>query len=489
MTTTTPTTTTTIATPRLDALAAPLLRHPGGDTPVDEVLAVVHALAQSVADTETLPLAEALDRVLAEPLPSPVDVPPHDNAAMDGYAFDGAALQPGRAMRLRCVGKVLAGDVWTTPIAPGDALRIMTGAALPGGLDTVVPHERVQAHADGTVDVPADAVRPGANRRSAGEDLQRGQTALPQGQRLGPAALGLAASLGLAQLRVWRRVRVAYFSTGDELLAPGQPSRPGAIYDSNRFSITALLRRLGAEVMDLGAVPDDPARLRQAFMDAAAQADIVLSSGGASAGDADHTRQLLQALCRDSGGVAFWQVAMRPGRPLVIGQLGRRDQRAPRPPLRPARQPGRCHGQLPALRAARTAAHGRLPGHGPATATARPPGPCHSHQAPWPHRVPARHRATRCRWLARRGHHRPPGLRHPALHGRGAGPHRVAPCVRPAAGGRCCRRDALRRPDLNNGKNTPPWPTPSSGTTTRPSAACRAATGLRSLPACAPTPN
>ncbi len=307
---------------RLDSLASALAQQHSGDMPVEAVAALVLTIAQPVAGTETLPLAQALDRVLVAALPSPVDVPPHDNAAMDGYAFDGSQLQPGRPLALRCVGTVLAGAVWPSPIAAGETLRIMTGAAMPPGLDTVVPGERVTVQADATVLLPADAVRRGANCRHAGEDLRQGQTALPQGQRLGPAALGLAASLGLATLEVHRPVRVACFSTGNELLAPGEPPRPGAIYDSNRFSVGALLRRLGAEVLDFGAVPDDPVELRATFQAAAAQADMVLSSGGASAGDADHTRQLLQALCHDSGGVAFWQVAMRPGRPLVLGQLG-----------------------------------------------------------------------------------------------------------------------------------------------------------------------
>ncbi len=295
-----------------------------GDTPVRDVQAFLEGLARPLSDTETLPLAEALDRVLAAPLVSPLNVPPHPNAAMDGYAFDGAALAATGPLRLRCAGRVLAGQVWSGPVAQGEALRVMTGAALPEAVDTVVPQELVQLHEGGAlVEIPAGAVRRGANRRLRGEDLQRGQVALPQGQWLGPAALGLAASLGVQHLDVCRRLRVAHFSTGDEIQSLGELPRAGAVYDSNRYTITAMLRRLGVEVIDLGVVPDDVARLRSAFSEAAARADVVISSGGVSAGEADHTRAMLHELCDASGGVVFWRVAMRPGRPLVVGHIGK----------------------------------------------------------------------------------------------------------------------------------------------------------------------
>lgn len=275
-------------------------------------------LAQPVTGTETVGVFDALDRVLAEDVVSPLDVPPHDNSAMDGYAFNGSALMGDQALTLHPVeGTAFAGQAWATPVPPGHCLRIMTGAVLPPGVDTVVPLELTQNTADGAITVPAGAVARGANRRLRGEDLQRGGTALRAGDRLGPAALGLIASLGLPTVTVTRRLRVAYFSTGDEILSLGEAPREGAVYDSNRYTVFGLLRRLGAEVIDLGVVKDDPAAIEAAFLQAGAHADAVITSGGVSAGDADHTRALMQRL----GNVVFWRVAMRPGRPMAVGCL------------------------------------------------------------------------------------------------------------------------------------------------------------------------
>ncbi|MDR0214944.1 MAG: molybdopterin molybdenumtransferase MoeA [Comamonas sp.] len=286
-----------------------------------QVLEQLHALLQPlgpVAEQETLSLTDALDRVLAESVICPVNVPPHDNSAMDGYAF--ASAEPsspkGGPQRLHVVGTVLAGAPWTQAIGPGECVKIMTGAVMPAGLDTVVPHEQVTACGD-EIEFDAGSLKPGANRRLCGEDLRQGEAALPAGQRLTPAALGLLASLGLGQVTVRRRLRVAYFSTGDELLSPGAEPREGAIYDSNRFSLQGLLRRMGAHVLDLGSVPDEPAALEERLREAATLADVVMTSGGISAGEADHTRAMLQRL----GTVQFWRVAMRPGRPLAVGLL------------------------------------------------------------------------------------------------------------------------------------------------------------------------
>ena len=268
------------------------------------------------ADMEVLPLFEALGRVLAEDVVSPVDVPPHDNSAMDGYAFDGAALQTGQALRLHCVGTALAGKAWVGHVKPGQCVKIMTGAVMPAGLNTVVPQELVTA-ADGDITVPAGALSLGDNRRHCGEDLALGQTALLKGELVTPARLGLAASLGLATLRCFRLLRVAYFSTGDEILSLGEAPREGAVYDSNRFTVFALLKRLGCHVIDLGVVRDDPALLEAAFRRAAAQADAIITSGGVSVGEADHTKAMMKKL----GDVAFWRIAMRPGRPMAVGRL------------------------------------------------------------------------------------------------------------------------------------------------------------------------
>lgn len=293
---------------------------PAQDLPVDQALQQLDSLLQPlgpVAETESLPLAQALDRVLAEQVLCPLDVPAHDNSAMDGYAFAGSQLSGGGPLVLRVAGQALAGNPWQGTLQAGECIKIMTGAVLPPGLDTVVAHERTEAVDDGHIRIPAGQVRAGDNRRLRGEDLRQGEVALPAGQRLHPAALGLLASLGLAQVQVRRRLRVAYFSTGDEILAPGAAPRAGAVYDSNRFSLTGLLQRLGVQVLDLGVVADQPQALEERLREAAALADVVLTSGGISAGEADHTRAMLQRL----GSVQFWRLAMRPGRPLAVGLL------------------------------------------------------------------------------------------------------------------------------------------------------------------------
>ncbi len=277
-------------------------------------------LAPPLAETDTVSLFEAPGRVLAQDLISPLNVPPHDNSAMDGYAFDGAALRSSAAPDFEVVGTALAGRAWRGTVAAGQCVKIMTGAILPAGLDTVVPQELVtlrQEDGRTRLTFPASLLQPGDNRRLAGEDLMRGQPALRAGERLGPAACGLIASLGLAQVQVVRRLKVAYFSTGDEILSLGESPREGAVYDSNRHTVRALLARLGCEVIDLGVVRDDQALLRQAFTQAAGQADAVITSGGVSVGEADFTK----AMMRELGDVAFWKIAMRPGRPMAVGRI------------------------------------------------------------------------------------------------------------------------------------------------------------------------
>ena len=282
----------------------------------DAVSAFLRQLVEPVTEVQRVPLPAALGRVLAEDVVSPISVPPHDNSAMDGYAFDGAQLRPGQPLRLRCVGTALAGAAWRGALAPGDCVKIMTGAVMPAGLDTVVPQEFIRVEG-AQVELPADVARRGDNRRLLGEDLMAGRVALPRGTRLSPAALGLLASLGLGEVAVLRRLRVAYFSTGDEILSLGQAPREGAVYDSNRYTVSALLARLGVEVIDLGVVPDRPDALRAAFGQAAARADAVITSGGVSVGEADHTR----AMMRQLGDVVFWRIAMRPGRPMAVGRI------------------------------------------------------------------------------------------------------------------------------------------------------------------------
>ena len=281
-----------------------------------------------VAARDDVALFDALGRVLAEDIVSPFDVPPHDNSAMDGFAFDGAQLDgalldgAAGALTLRVVGTALAGAAWRGSVGPGESLKIMTGAVMPAGLDTVVPQEFCTLDGD-TLRFPASALRRGDNRRFAGEDLKAGRPALLRGTRVTPAALGLLASLGLPRVPVVRRLRVAYFSTGDEILSLGDAPREGAVYDSNRYTVFGLLTRMGCEVIDLGMVRDDPAALEATLQRAAQEADAIITSGGVSVGEADHTRAVMQRL----GDMAFWRIAMRPGRPMAVGLIPRPDDR------------------------------------------------------------------------------------------------------------------------------------------------------------------
>jgi molybdopterin molybdotransferase len=311
-------------TPTMDQIAAQLQGYDPKSLRADAVVQFLDRLVEPVAEVEQLAVFDALDRILARDIVSPISVPPHDNSAMDGYAFDGAALQAGQSLSLQVVGTALAGQPWQGTVGPGQALKIMTGAVMPAGLDTVAPQELVQATAD-TVTIAAGVLAQGDNRRKLGEDLMQGRPALRQGQRLGPAALGLIASLGIAQVPVWRRLRVAYFSTGNEILSLGDAPRPGAVYDSNRYTVFGMLRRLGVQVIDMGVVADAPAALEQAFTQAAALADAIITSGGVSVGEADYTKAMMAKLAGDSGGVAFWRIAMRPGRPMAVGRISAPD--------------------------------------------------------------------------------------------------------------------------------------------------------------------
>ena len=315
---------------RIADIASTLSGYDAADLSVEAVHAFLSQLTAKaiVTQRESVSLFDALGRVLAEDIVSPISVPPHDNSAMDGYAFDGAVLPADApidaSVTLRVAGTVLAGAAWRGELAASDAVRIMTGAMMPAGLDTVVPQEFCKVDGD-KVSFPARVLRRGANRRLAGEDLMQGQPALRKGERLSPAALGMVASLGLPGVPALRRLRVAYFSTGDEILSLGDAPREGAVYDSNRYTVFGLLSRLGCDIVDLGLVRDDPATLAAALQRAAREADAIVSSGGVSAGVADHTRDVMQKL----GDMAFWRVAMRPGRPLAVGLIPR--ESSPRP--------------------------------------------------------------------------------------------------------------------------------------------------------------
>ncbi len=306
---------------RIADIAAALAGYDPKALGVDAVQAFLARLTEPAVITqgEHIALRDALGRVLSEDIISPVSVPPHDNSAMDGFAFDGNLLDThgsDATVRLQVVGTALAGAAWRGSAATGDAVKIMTGAVMPAGLDTVIPQEFCTIESD-VVSFPARALRRGDNRRLAGEDLVQGKPALLRGEIISPAALGMVASLGLPTVPVLRRLRVAYFSTGDEILSLGESPREGAVYDSNRYTVFGLLERLGCEVIDLGLVRDDPAALETALRRAAAEADAIITSGGVSVGEADHTRAVMQRL----GDMAFWRVAMRPGRPMAVGLI------------------------------------------------------------------------------------------------------------------------------------------------------------------------
>ena len=287
---------------------------------VAQARAAIAAALRPVAGQETVAVAQALGRVLAVDVVSPIDVPAHDNSAMDGYAFASADLRLQTTTTLRAVGTLHAGAPYTGTVRAGECLRIMTGAVMPQGLDTVVPLELCRA--DGPADAATVHIEPGVmhageNRRRRGEDLSLGRPAVRAGRVIKPADMGLIASLGMAEVQVMRRLRVALFSTGNELRCLGQPLDPGCVYDSNRYSLLGAVQRLGMEVVDLGLVPDDRAALQATLQRAVAEADVVLTSGGVSMGDADYTREVLARM----GAVAFWKVAMRPGRPFAFGPL------------------------------------------------------------------------------------------------------------------------------------------------------------------------
>ena len=284
--------------------------------PVAAAQALVTGFVQPVRTVERCPLTSALGRVLAEDVVSAIDVPAHDNSAMDGFAVRSADLAAHGDTVLRVAGTALAGRPFAGAAGPGEAVRVMTGAVMPSGTDTVVIQEAVRTDGD-RLTVPGGQ-QPGQNTRARGEDLAVGQVALPAGRVLRPADLGLLASLGIGELAVRRRLRVAFFSTGDELRSIGQPMPPGCVYDSNRYTIRAMLQRMGVDAIDLGVVPDHPEALEAAMTQAAAGADAVVSSGGVSVGEADYTRALMARL----GDVAFWRIAMRPGRPMAFGRVG-----------------------------------------------------------------------------------------------------------------------------------------------------------------------
>jgi molybdopterin molybdotransferase len=295
---------------------------------VEETRAAISSLVDqllesgAVAETESVSLDQGLNRILASDVLSPIDVPAADNSAMDGFAFRGIELGSAPLTQLVVAGTVFAGTPFVGSLAAGQCLKIMTGALMPAQCDTVIPQEMTQKlplAADGIerIQFESNAVSSGENRRLRGEDLAQGSVAIAAGRILRPSDLGLAASLGINTLTVKRKLRVAILSSGNELRPLGAPLDSGSIYDSNRYSLMGLLNRLDLDVLDCGIIQDDSIALKTAFLQAASTADVIISSGGVSVGEADFTKQVMQEL----GDIGFWKIAMRPGRPMAFGTL------------------------------------------------------------------------------------------------------------------------------------------------------------------------
>lgn len=290
--------------------------HGGTLMPVAEALALLGERLQPITDSETVPLQAALGRILAENVIARADVPPQDNSAVDGYAVRFEDLAEKGETRLPVVGRIAAGHPMRGSLKKGTAVRIFTGAPMPEGPDTVFMDE--DCRREGEVVVLPPGIKPGANRRRRGEDVTAGTIVVPRGQRLRAQDIGQAASSGRISLSVSRPLRVALFSTGDELREPGSELPPGCIYDSNRYTVGALLRGLGCEVNDLGILEDRFETIRDALAGAAAEHDLVMTSGGVSVGDEDHVKPAVEA----QGHLHFWRLAIKPGRPIALGQIG-----------------------------------------------------------------------------------------------------------------------------------------------------------------------
>jgi molybdopterin molybdotransferase len=278
---------------------------------LDRILSSLHPLR----DTEKLAIRDALNRVLAEDIASRINVPSGTNSAMDGYAVNADDIPAEGSAALRLAGTAWAGRPLQQSLGRGECARIMTGAVLPAGADTVIIQEEAQREGD-TIRID-NSTRRGDNVRQAGEDIKQGEIVLQRGRRLNPADIGLLASLGIGEVRVTRRLRVAFFSTGDELRSIGEPLDEGCVYDSNRYTLYTMLKRLDADIIDMGVVRDERDLIEQAFLSAADSADVVITSGGVSVGEADYVREILSKV----GNVEFWKVAMKPGRPLSFGRV------------------------------------------------------------------------------------------------------------------------------------------------------------------------
>ncbi|MDQ1922565.1 molybdopterin molybdotransferase MoeA [Massilia pseudoviolaceinigra] len=303
--------------PTLNDVTSCLSAYDPDALPVRDAQRIIRDFIKPVDAIEQVALLAALDRVLGADIVSPISVPAHDNSAMDGYALRGADLLADAPVTLAVVGTVFAGRPCDVVPGSGECVRIMTGGVMPAGCDSVIPQELVAAIGADSITIAPGVIRTGDNRRFAGEDLMAGSAALRKGKVIRPADLGLLASLGIATVPVTRRLRVAFFSTGDELRSIGQPLAAGCVYDSNRYTLHGMLTRLGCEIVDMGIVRDDPQALEDALRHACENVDAIVTSGGVSVGAADYTRQIMAEL----GEVSFWKIGMRPGRPLAFGRI------------------------------------------------------------------------------------------------------------------------------------------------------------------------
>jgi molybdopterin molybdotransferase len=284
---------------------------------VDEAVGIIAARVTPVREAETVALAQADGRILATDISAPLPLPPFTNSAVDGYAVRSRDLPPRGKAAFAVVGRVEAGAPEVAAIQPGHAVRIFTGAPMPDGADTVFMQEDVRLDGEGKVILP-EGLRPGANVRATGEDIPAGSAALAAGQRLRPQDVALAAAFGLTQIDVRRRIRVAVFSTGNELVSPGAPRAGAQLFDSNRFMLMAMLRRLGCEISDLGILRDDRASLADGLKKVADAHDLILTTGGVSTGEEDHVKAAVESV----GRLVLWRMAIKPGRPVAMGIIG-----------------------------------------------------------------------------------------------------------------------------------------------------------------------
>jgi len=282
---------------------------------VEDALQRIQNFVEPVEEMQTLPLMDALHHVLAEEVISPINVPPYINSAMDGYAVKGSELPERDEAEFKLIGTSFAGNPFDGVVNAGECIRIMTGAKMPDGADTVIMQEHV-VNKDDTIRIVAGHCA-GQNVRHVGEDVTAGKAVLQPGKYIGAAELGLLASLGIPQVTVKRKIKIAFFSTGDELRPVGEKLQEGQIYDSNRYTLFGMLTKLGAEVIDLGVIRDDPNEVEAAFIKASSMADAVFTSGGVSVGDADYVKQTLDKI----GQVDFWRIRMKPGKPLACGKI------------------------------------------------------------------------------------------------------------------------------------------------------------------------